>query len=253
LTGGPECALQGRRIVVTGASSGIGRATARILGRAGAHVAIHFNTHADAARRVLEEIEASGGRAVVIQADLTDPPSRDAFLHDAIEALGGLFALVNVAGGTVRREPVGELSRATWMDTLELNLTAPFFLAQQAFSHMRKNGGGRIVNVSSIGVKYGGSRDTVHYAAAKSALETASLGLARAGAEHDILVNVVRPGVIDTPIHDDIPSEAMRKRISKILLKRAGAPEDVAFMIRYLLSPAAGYVTGQTFAVSGGD
>ena len=124
----------------------------------------------------------------------------------------------------------------SWDKTFHLNARAPFFLAQSAFEYMKDHGGGKIINISSISVKYGGSSQTLHYGAAKSVLETVTLGLSKAGARHNILVNTVRGGFIDTPMHQKLGRNNLEKRISMIPLKRAGSPKDMAGMILFLAS-----------------
>lgn len=245
--------LRGRRVLVTGASSGIGAATARLLAARGAAVAVHYRSRQAEAVALSEAIVKAGGRAVALSADLLDPEARRRLVPAAVEALGGLDALVNNAGGPIVRESLTSITMDQWRSAFELNVHAPFALAQQAFIHMQANGGGRIVNVSSIGVKYGGSERTLHYASAKAALETMALGLAKAGARHGILVNVVRPGVIDTPAHADLAERERADRVARIPVGHAGRPADVAEMIGFLLSSAADFITGQILAVSGGD
>lgn len=245
--------LAGRRVLVTGASSGIGAATAALLAAEGAAVVVHYNHHKHAALGLAGKIRADGGQVVALAADLLDHRAHCELVPKAIKALGGLDALVNNAGAILSARPILKLTEADWRQTLALNLEAPFFLAQRAFAHMQKHGGGKIINLSSIGVKYGGSPTSLHYSAAKSALETVTLGLAKVGAAHRILVNAIRPGIIRTPFHTRSPRHELRRRIRLIPLQRAGTPEDVAQMILYLLSPAGDFITGQIFSISGGD
>lgn len=243
--------LQGKRILVTGASSGIGRATARLLGEAGAIVGIHYHQRLKEAQTIKEEIQSSGGVAEVFQANLSDPQERDRLIPAFIEEFGGLDGLVNNAGAPQGKNTFPNILKTEWDETFALNIEAPFFLSQQAFIAMQSQNGGKIVNVSSIGVKYGGSAKTIHYAMAKSALETLTIGMAKLGAEFNILVNTVRAGMTDTPFWQDKTKEEIEVRKNMIPLKRIGKPDEVAETICFLLSHA--YITGQTIAVSGGE
>lgn len=245
--------LADRRVLVTGASSGIGAATAELLAAEGAIVGVHYNRHKEAASELVERIRTSGAKAVALPADLLDRDARRALIPQAIAALKGLDALINNAGAIIGTQPILDLAETAWEQTLALNLEAPFFLAQQAFRHMMTTGGGKIINISSVGVKYGGSSTSLHYAAAKSALETVTIGLAKSGAAHHILVNAIRPGIIATPFHADIPAGDLAQRIQLVPLKRAGTPGEVAQMILYLLSRAGDFITGQIFSITGGD
>lgn len=252
-TGSDDASFAGKRILVTGASSGIGMETALRLAAQGAAIGVHYHRHRDAATSVVEQIRRSGGSAVALCADFLDRDRTRALVPEAVEALGGLDGLVNNAGGIPRPRNILEVDDADWDQTFELNVHAPFVLAQGAFAHMLGHGGGRIVNISSIGVKFGGSPTSLHYSAAKAALESLTVGLSKAGAPHGILVNTIRPGVTATPSWASTPDDALDQRIALIPLKRAGTPEEIASMIVYLLSPSATFITGQMFAVSGGE
>lgn len=243
--------LQGKRILVTGASSGIGEATVRLLGEAGAVVGIHYHQRLKEAQTIKEEIESSGGVAEIFQANLINAEERDKIIPAFIKKFNRLDGFVNNAGAPQGKNVFPNILQNELEETFELNIKAPFFLSQQAFSYMQKNGGGKIVNVSSIGVKYGGSAKTIHYAMAKSALETLTVGMAKMGAEFNILVNAVRAGMTDTPFWQDKTNQEIEIRKNMIPLKRIGKPEEVAEMICFLLSHS--YITGQTIAISGGE
>ncbi len=245
--------LHGMRVVVTGSSSGIGAAIAMRLAELGARVGIHYHRHAIEAEAMIEEIRSNGGTAEGFQADLTDTGAREELIPTMIAKLGGLDALVNNAGAPQGESSFPGIKNVDWDQTLALNTEAPFFLAQQAFSYMQAHGGGRIVNISSIGVKYGGSARTLHYAMAKSALETLTVGMSKLGAKHNILVNTVRAGMTDTPFWNDKSSEEIDARTRLIPMGRIGKPHEVAEMVCFLLSPSASYISGQTVAVSGGE
>ena len=163
--------------------------------------------------------------------------------------------LVNNAGGVYGARDVLTLDEESWDKTFALNTTASFFLARDAFLYMKNHGGGRIINISSISAKYGGSPTTIHYGAAKAALDAVTKGLAKAGAPYNILVNSVRGGVIDTPFHKKIhrDKKSLEERIKLIPLKRMGEPIDVARVVLFLASDAGSYITGEIFTVAGGD
>lgn len=245
--------FQGKRILVTGSSSGIGQATIRLLSEAGASVGIHYHQRMQEAQAIKDEITSSGGIAEIFQANLTNSNERDKLIPAMIDKLGGLDGFVNNAGAPQGKNAFPNIMKDGWDGTFALNVEAPFFLAQQAFAYMQAHGGGRIVNISSIGVKYGGSAKTIHYAMAKSALETLTMGMAKMGAEFNILVNTVRAGMTDTPFWQDKTNEEIETRKKMIPLKRIGKSEEVAEMICFLLSDSASYISGQTIAVSGGE
>jgi len=245
--------VAGKRILVTGASSGIGAATAELLAAEGAAVGVHYHRKKAEAQKLIEKIRAAGGLAEGFEADLLNREARARLVPEAIERLGGLDGLVNNAGAVIGAVPFTELDESAWDQTFLLNVESPFFLAQAAFSHMQKTGGGKIVNISSIGVKFGGSPRALHYSAAKAALEAVTLSLAKAGAAHRVLVNAIRPGVIESSFHTVKSRQEWEARVAQIPLKRPGTPLDVARMILFLLSPAGDFITSQIFTVSGGE
>lgn len=198
-------------------------------------------------------MEQAGRQAAVFQADLRRPDSAPALLRAFIREFGGIDVLINNAGAVIGPRHALKLRAADWEQTMALNATTPFFLAQQAMLAMRAQGtGGKIINISSISAAYGGSPVSLHYAAAKAALEAATVGLARLGAP-DVLVNAIRAGFIATAFHRRMGRRALAGRITRIPLRRAGQPDDIAQAALYVASCAGDFITGATLTVSGGD
>lgn len=245
--------LAGKRVLITGASSGIGAATAGLFAEYGAVVGIHYNTGRDSASALRDRICSAGGEAFLLQADLLNRDSCSTLVNEFVQLTGGIEILVNNAGAFTGNTPFLAMEMEAWDRTIELNLTAPFLLARSAFGHMIQQGGGKIIGISSIAAKYGGSETSIHYGAAKAGLEAVTKSLARAGAPHNILVNAVQPGVIDTPAHRKIGRTSLDERVKSILLQRAGTPLDVARMCVFLGSEGGDYITGQVYSISGGD
>jgi len=245
--------LKGKRILVTGASSGIGACIADLFGSCGALVGVHYQSNKKGATDIVSSINKQGGKAEAFQGDLLLASVRANLLKSFTDVFGGIDVLVNNAGGVYGAKHFLELDEESWDNTLALNAKAPFFLAKGAFALMKEQGGGKIINISSISAKYGGSPQTLHYGAAKAALDAITVGLARAGAQYNILVNSVRGGFIDTPLHKKIGRINLEDRIKLIPLKRAGQPIDIARMVLFLASSAGDYITGEIFTVAGGD
>lgn len=232
--------MSARVALVTGASGGIGAATARALAEGGWTLALH-HAHTRAPK-------IPGGAA--FKADLARPGAAAALVRAVLKRFGRLDLLVNNAGAVLGGTDFLTVSEREFAANLQLNLTAPFLLAREAFKVLPR--GGRVVNVSSIAAKFGGSPRSMAYAAAKAGLEALTVSLAREGAPRGLLVNCVRPGVIDTPFHGKF-RKAMGPRVAKIPLRRMGRAEDVALMVAHLAGPGGDYVTGQVFSVTGGE
>jgi 3-oxoacyl-[acyl-carrier protein] reductase len=245
--------LKGKRILVTGASSGIGAAIAELFGTYGASVGVHYRSGKKGALEVIDNITKKGGKAALFEGDLLQPSVRAGLLKSFTGAFGGIDVLVNNAGGVYGAKHFLELDEESWDNTFTLNAKVPFFLAREAFALMKEQGGGKIINISSISAKYGGSPQTLHYGAAKAALDAITIGLARAGAPYNILVNSVRGGFIDTPFHKKMGRVNLEDRIKLIPLKRAGQPIDIARMVLFLASEAGNYITGEVLTIAGGD
>ena len=233
-----EC-IKDKKVLITGASGGIGSFTALLFAEYGANVGIHYNKGKDEAFKLVDKVNKMGGNGAAFQADLTNESSKS-IIPAFTGHFGGLDVLINNAGAVIGTIDILDLNEESWDKTFWLNARTPFFLAQSAFKHMKNNGGGKIINISSISVKYGGSSKTLHYGAAKSALETITVGLAKSGAKHNILVNTVRGGFIDTPMHQKLGRKNPEERIKRIPLKRPGKPQDMAGMILYLASETVG-------------
>ncbi len=237
-------ALEGRRALVTGASRGIGRATALALASAGADVVVHYNRQSTAAADACAEIVRLGRRAVALSADVSQPAACERLVREAEAALGPLDVLVNNAG-VARPVPVGELTLEHWREALEVNLTSSFVLTQAVLPGMRARRWGRIVMVSSIAAQVGGVVGP-HYAASKAGMIGLMHGYARLLSGEGITVNAVAPALIDTDMVRDNPNA----RPDIVPLGRFGTADETAQAI--VLLATNGYMTGQTVGVNGG-
>lgn len=237
--------------VITGADSGIGRATAVALASRGIDIGFTWHTDEEGARGTAEEVRGQGRRSEVVQVDLENPSDAAVVVDTLAEALGGLDVLVNNAG-TGASTPFIEVPLEEWRHVLDVDLTAPFLAAQAAARRMiASGGGGRIINVTSVHehVPLPGSSA---YCAAKGGLGLLTKVMALELAEHDITVNAVAPGEIATPMtgaHNVDPHTIDRPGIPA---GRPGDAHEIAAAIAFLASPEASYVTGESFVVDGG-
>ena len=250
---GKHLDLKGKVALVTGASSGIGRATAVALAGCGARVAVNFHRNESGAEAARAEIVNAGGRATVIQADVTRAADVQALVKRAVEEFGPLDILVNNAGSLVERLKILELTEERWDEVIDLNLKSAFLCSQAVAASMMERKAGAIVNVSSIAGRNGGALGSIHYSTAKGGLITMTKGFAKELAPYGVRVNAVSPGVIDTPYHERFSTpEAMKAYVGGIPLGRVGAPEEVASVITFLASDAASYLSGETIEINGG-
>lgn len=243
----------GRVVLVTGASSGIGRATAELFGSCGASVAITYNNNSSGADAAVAAIEASGAKAIAIKADVTEHAAIGQMISEVESGLGPVDILVNNAGSLIERLKTLEMTEQRWNEVLNLNATSAFFAAQAVIPKMLEKGSGVIINVTSIAGRNGGAPGSIHYSSAKAAMLTMTKGLAKEFAQQGIRINAVSPGVIDTPYHETFTtSETMDNLRKAIPMGREGKSSEVASVIAFLASDAASYLCGETIEINGG-
>jgi len=239
-----------RTALVTGASRGIGRAIAVALATDDRRVACGYNTDAAAAEETCGAIRAAGGEAVAVKIDVVDPESVDAAFAKVEAELAPVEVLVNNAGVTADGL-VARMSDDQWAKVLQTNLTGAFHTIRRATPKMMRGRWGRILNVSSVS-GHTGAPGQANYSAAKAGLVGLSRAVARELASRGITCNVVAPGPIVTAMTDEMPPEWHSAMQATVPLGRLGTPEEVAAVVGFLASEAAGYVTGAVVPVDGG-
>ena len=243
-------------LIVTGASRGIGAATAKLAGARGYAVAVNFSTGEAEAKQVVNEIIANGGRALAIRADISRENEIIELFKTAESELGPITALVNNAGITGGFARVEDVTAEQIEKTFAVNVTGAILCAREAVRRMstrRGGNGGAIVNISSLATRTGAAGEWVHYAASKGAIDSFTLGLAREVATEGIRVNSVSPGLAETEIHAANGEPGRLQRLMPTIpMKRAGLPHEIAEGVLWLLSLAASYVTGSILEIGGG-
>jgi 3-oxoacyl-[acyl-carrier protein] reductase len=246
--------LAGKVALVTGASSGIGAATARLLAAQGARVAIGFHKNRQGALDVLGSIASAGGTAVAAVGDFRKTREIDSVVEQVVREFGPIDILVNNAGSLVKRMPIRNVSEEMWDDIIALNLKSAVFASKAVAPSMIERRTGAIVNVVSIAGHNGGGPGAGAYATAKAGLTAFTKSLAKELAPHGVRVNAVSPGVIDTPFHEVFSTpEMIAGFVKTIPLGRVGTPKECANVIAFLASNAASYVVGETIEVNGGQ
>lgn len=241
--------LSDKVCLVTGGSRGIGRSICIELARAGAQIAINYNSGAESAQMVAKEVESAGSRALLFKADVSDFKQASGLVDDVYAEFGRLDVLVNNAGIT-RDTLLLRMTEKDWDDVLNVNLKGAYNTTKAVAKYMVKQRSGRIINISSIVGIYGNAGQA-NYAAAKAGIIGFTKSVAKELARRGITVNAIAPGFIKT----DMTSSILEKDISvedKIPLRRVGLPEDIANLVAFLSTEKAGYITGQVIAIDGG-
>ena len=245
-----------RVVLITGASRGIGAATARLAAERGDHVAVNYARNDAAAGAVVDDCVASGVRAVAVRADIADEAAVVAMFDAVADELGSIDVLVNNAGILHTQMRFDEMTVERWRELLDVNVIGAFVCAREAVRRMSTRHGGRggsIVNVSSAASYLGSPGEYVDYAASKAAIDTLTIGLGKEVAAEGIRVNAVRPGVIHTDIHASGGEPGRVERVApSVPMQRGGDPIEVARTILWLASDEASYITGTIVNCSGG-
>ena len=251
-----DLGLAGRRVLITGASGGIGGAIALAFAAEGADLALHYRSGKDATAELAQRVTAAGaGRTVLVSGDLSRSGAATQVVAEAVASLGGLDILINNAGGMVERREVGGIDGDLMTAFFQLNVFSLMEASSAALPHLAADAGGAIVNVSSVAARNGGGVGSSLYCSSKAAVDgfTRSMGKELATTKVPVRVNAIAPGIIRTPFHSRTPVEVMSGLAAAIPMGRLGDPEECATTVVFLASAAtASYVTGQVFDINGG-
>ena len=247
--------LKGKAILITGASTGIGAAAALAFARCGSNVIVHYNASRDAAEVVAAGVRKAGAQAALVGGDVTKAANVERIVAEALAAFGRIDVLINNAGGLVKRTRIEDYTEQFIDDVLKLNVTQVALFMRAVIPVMRRQGGGNVINVSSVAARHGGGAGAIVYAGAKGFVSAATHGWAKEVAADHIRVNAVSPGVITTPFHDRYSTpEQLKGMQAMIPMNRLGTADECAGTFVYLASDeSSGYVTGQVIEVNGGQ
>lgn len=238
---------------VTGSSKGIGRAASIGLAEQGCDVVVHYNSSEDDAQEVEEQIRTLGRDVLLLTGDVTDAADVRRMVREIEDHYGRIDILVNNAGSMVKRATLAEMTEDVWGRVMDVNLKSVYLCSQAVLPMMKRQGGGRIINMTSVSARDGGSPSSLAYSTAKGGVSTLTRAMAKELVADRILVNGVAPGRIDTPFHDEFTTvEKREKAAQSIPLGREGTPEEVVGAILFLASSQANYVVGEIIEVNGG-
>ena len=237
---------------VTGSSKGIGRAVVLGLAEQGCDVVVHYNSSEDDAREVEERIKGFGNDVLMLKGDVTDAGDVRRMVGEIEDRYGRIDILVNNAGSMVKRATLAEMTEEVWDRVMDVNLKS-VYLCSQAVLPMMKRQGGRIINMTSVSARDGGSPSSLAYSTAKGGVSTLTRAMAKELVSDGILVSGVAPGRIDTPFHDEFTTDEKREEAAQgIPLGREGTPEEVVGAVLFLASSRANYILGEIIEVNGG-
>ena len=242
--------FKGKTVIVTGASSGIGKGIAEMFGKAGANVVVNYRSQNTAALETAKTIESSGGKALVVQADITDFEACKRLVDETIDTFGKIDVLVNNSGVT-RDQLMLRMTEEDFDAVIDTNLKGTWSMIKHVTRPMLKQKFGRIINISSV-VGVIGNPGQANYVASKAGIIGMTKALSKEFGKKQVTVNAVAPGFIKTKMTDQLPKEVTKHYLSQIPLNDYGTVEDIAHTVLFLASDEARYITGQVIHVNGG-